>query len=127
MQLRGHCPATLKNPLHRGKFRTPRGSFRKLWSCRPLNESGRSIALMQGGQAMNDTAHRSLDSVDDALRGDHERLDAQLEKLESAISASSPTALEVLGPFVRALHHHMTWEDHSLFPAVKVLADGKQR
>ena len=76
---------------------------------------------------MKEIVPRSVESVDDALRGDHERLDALRSKLEEAIAARLPTALDLLRPFVRALLHHMSWEDHSLFPAVKVLASGKER
>jgi iron-sulfur cluster repair protein YtfE (RIC family) len=76
---------------------------------------------------MNDTSYRSQESVDDALRGDHERLDALLQELDSAVSAASPAAPGALRSFSRALLHHMAWEDHALFPAVKVLASGKER
>src|SRR5262245_43240545 len=71
---------------------------------------------------MNDTA-----SVDDALRADHERLDALLVQLEEAVSTASPTARDLLDPFDRALLHQLTWEARCLFPAVKALASAKER
>jgi hemerythrin-like domain-containing protein len=75
---------------------------------------------------MNDTTHRSSDSVDDALRADHERLDALLVKLKAAVSSGSAAAPEDLNVFSRALAHHMTWEDERLFPAVKSVAGAKE-
>lgn len=84
-------------------------------------------ALADGLHDLRAMTINDAESVDDALRGDHERLDELLEKLDEAVSAASPTAPEVLNPFVRALLHHMTWEDQCLFPAVKTLASGKER
>ena len=76
---------------------------------------------------MNDTAFRSSESVDDALRSDHERLDGLLVNLESAVAAGLLAAPRVLRSFADALLHHMSWEDQSLFPAVKRLASEKER
>jgi iron-sulfur cluster repair protein YtfE (RIC family) len=68
-----------------------------------------------------------MESVDEALRGDHERLDALHERLDHAVWSASPTAREALAPFERSLSHYMAWEDRYLFPAVKVLASGEER
>jgi len=76
---------------------------------------------------MKDTAHQTSDSVDDALRADHEHLDQLLLKLDSAVSAGSAAAAEDLSTFSRALAHHMAWEDEQLFPAVKSVAGVKER
>lgn len=76
---------------------------------------------------MNDTAHRIPESIDDALGADHERLDALLRELETAVSAGSPTAASRLNRLARGLAHHMAWEDDHLFPAVKGVAGAKER
>lgn len=75
---------------------------------------------------MINTAPPSRESIDDALRGDHQRLDALLGQLEHAVSTSSATAAERLASFSRGLLHHMAWEDECLFPAVKALATAKE-
>jgi hemerythrin-like domain-containing protein len=80
---------------------------------------------MLGGVATNEIP--IPDSVDDVLGGDHERLDALLEALIQAVSGSSTAGLELFGRLMRGLHHHMTWEDQWLFPAVKALASAKER
>jgi hemerythrin-like domain-containing protein len=67
------------------------------------------------------------DSLDDALRADHERLDALLSRLETSFQSGSAAAAEVLGPLSRGLTHHMAWEDAQLFPAVKQVASAKER
>ncbi|HLY72790.1 MAG TPA: hemerythrin domain-containing protein [Planctomycetota bacterium] len=76
---------------------------------------------------MNNSGHRSADSVDDALRADHECLDALLLKLEAAVSAESAGAAEDLNRFSRVLSHHMAWEDDRLFPAVMGVVGAKER
>lgn len=75
---------------------------------------------------MKDTENRRLESVDDALGEDHERLDTLLKKLDSAVSAALPTTPELLRSFVWSLLHHMAWEEQCLFPAVKPLATAKE-
>jgi len=76
---------------------------------------------------MNETTSGRSDSVDDALRADHGRLDAFLDKLEESLSARSAGAAEELSHFSRALGHHMAWEDDHLFPLVKDKAGAKER
>jgi hypothetical protein len=76
---------------------------------------------------MKDPAHPGPDSVDDVLREDHERLDALLLKLETAVTAGVAAALDTLSDVVRGLEYHMAWEDGQLFPAVKGLATAKER
>ena len=76
---------------------------------------------------MNDPSHLNSDSVDDALRADHERLDALLLKLDAAVSAGSAGAAEDLTHYSQNLAHHMAWEDDHLFPAVKGVANAKER
>jgi hemerythrin-like domain-containing protein len=73
---------------------------------------------------MNDNAK---DSVDDALSGDHLRLDALLEELTRAVSDSAPAGVELLGRLKEGLQYHMSWENQSLFPAVKALGSAKER
>jgi len=75
---------------------------------------------------MNDTTRGSSDSVDDALRADHERLDGLLHQLDTSISAGSAGVAEELNQFSRALGHHMTWEDEHLFPVVKGVAGSRE-
>jgi len=67
------------------------------------------------------------DSLDDALRADHERLDALLSRLHASFPAGARPALAALADFARGLKHHMDWEDACLFPAMKPVASAKER
>ena len=76
---------------------------------------------------MTAPAPRDPDSLDDALRADHERLDALLSQLNSSLAAGPQAAAAALAPFSQGLKRHMAWEDESLFPAVKQVASTKER
>ncbi len=75
---------------------------------------------------MHEEEQPRSDSIDDALRADHERLDALLLRLEAAVHRGSAGAAEELDRFVRALTHHMAWEDERLFPALRAVAGAKE-
>lgn len=76
---------------------------------------------------MNAPLRPDPDSLDDALRADHQRLDALLSRLEASWASGPQAPGADLAPFARALRHHMDWEDAHLFPAVKPLATAKER
>ncbi|MBI4243898.1 MAG: hemerythrin domain-containing protein [Planctomycetes bacterium] len=58
-------------------------------------------------------------SIDDALSHDHEKLDALLKQVESAIASHSGETGKLTGTFIKRLAYHMTWEENVLFPAVQ--------
>ncbi len=76
---------------------------------------------------MNDPARRNLNSMDDALGADHERLEGLLSKFKKAVSTQSPGASDEMNRLARGLLHQMSWEDEHLFPAVKGLGTAKER
>jgi hypothetical protein len=67
------------------------------------------------------------DSLDDLLGADHERLNAVLSDLEAAVTTRSPTATTSLLLLTESLLYHMTWEEKSLFPAVRDRVTASQR
>lgn len=68
-----------------------------------------------------------MDSVDDALGADHQRLDSVLSALEAAIGAASIRAAEPLKEFAAGLRRHMAWENEQLFPAVRARATTREQ
>jgi len=78
-------------------------------------------------RAMSNDAPDAPNSVDDALGRDHQRMDGLLRNLQEAILSNGSGAREALDRFARDLVHHMTWEEETLFPAVKSLAGAKER
>ena len=61
------------------------------------------------------------------MRADHERLDDLLRQLEEQVTTGAAAVLDTLDRFSHGLVHHMTWEDNQLFPAVKGVANAKER
>jgi len=76
---------------------------------------------------MSKVERRDPDSVDDVFGEDHQVLGGILERLRSAIQASSTQALGILEELARGLQAHMTWEEEQLFPIVSSRATPAQK
>jgi len=63
-------------------------------------------------------------SVDDALTDDHVRLDGLFRTLRRSVENRDPRTEAVRSEFERRLLRHMTWEEETLFPALRA-ADGR--
>jgi len=61
----------------------------------------------------------ALESLDDALTEDHVQLDAILRPLLQSTMQREPGCAATLDLFERRLLRHMTWEEGSLFPALR--------
>ena len=58
-------------------------------------------------------------SVDDALTDDHVRLDGLFRTLRRSVEIRDPRTEAVRSEFERRLLRHMTWEEETLFPALR--------
>jgi hypothetical protein len=58
-------------------------------------------------------------SVDDALTDDHVQLDGLFGNLRRSVGTRDPGTEAVRGEFERRLLRHMTWEEETLFPALR--------
>jgi hemerythrin-like domain-containing protein len=63
-------------------------------------------------------------SVDDALTNDHVRLDGLMRSLRRSVERRDPNCEAVRKEFEQRLLRHMTWEEETLFPALRA-ADGR--
>jgi iron-sulfur cluster repair protein YtfE (RIC family) len=63
-------------------------------------------------------------SVDDALTDDHVRLDGLFRTLRRSVENRDPGSEGLRSEFERRLFRHMTWEEETLFPALRA-ADGR--
>jgi hypothetical protein len=62
-------------------------------------------------------------SVDDALTDDHVRLDGLMRSLRRSIERRDPGSEAVRLEFEKRLFRHMTWEEETLFPALRAADD----
>jgi hemerythrin-like domain-containing protein len=76
---------------------------------------------------MSPRGSQDPDSFDEVLGEDHRILGAHLGRLREAISGNPSKALEGFRAFARVLEHHMTWEEETLFPAVREHATPREK
>jgi iron-sulfur cluster repair protein YtfE (RIC family) len=62
-------------------------------------------------------------SVDDALTDDHVRLDGLFRNLRRSVENRDPGSEAVRKEFEGRLLRHMTWEEETLFPALRAADD----
>lgn len=63
-------------------------------------------------------------SVDDALTEDHVQLDGLFQSLREAVEGGKAGSPALQESFEKRLFRHMTWEEETLFPALRA-ADGR--
>ena len=68
-----------------------------------------------------------MDSIDDVLGADHERIGSLLQSFAEAWRSGSAEAPGLLRRIDRSLRAHIRWEEEALFPAVKERATAAER
>ena len=62
------------------------------------------------------------ESLDDHLRADHERLDLLLERIRRDVEVNDRSVVAAAREFSKGLRRHISFEEESLFPALKGVA-----